>query len=98
MGHFHKYAKEDVPYAKERYLKESQRLFGVLEKRLEGRQFVVGDDYTIADMAIYPWAVGVDRFYNLKKELGDFPNIDRWIAAISERPAVQKGMGVCPFA
>lgn len=50
MGHFYKYAKEDVPYAKERYFKESQRLFGVLEKQLEGRAFVIGDAYTIADM------------------------------------------------
>jgi GST-like protein len=56
MGHFHKYAKEDVPYAKERYFKESQRLFQVLEKRLEGRQFVVGDEYTIADMVHVPSA------------------------------------------
>lgn len=54
-GHFHVYAPEAIPYAQERYAREAQRLLGVLDRRLEGRAFIAGDDYTIADMACYPW-------------------------------------------
>eukprot|EP00761_Pharyngomonas_kirbyi_P013522 gb/GECH01013551.1/.p1 GENE.gb/GECH01013551.1/~~gb/GECH01013551.1/.p1 ORF type:complete len:270 (+),score=71.53 gb/GECH01013551.1/:1-810(+) len=95
MGHFWKYAPEDVTYGKQRYLKESQRLFRVLESQLEGNDYVIGDEYTIADMAIYPWIICVDKFYNMKKEVGEFPNIEKYVERISSREAVQKGMVVC---
>src|SRR5690606_35898505 len=55
-GHFHVYAPEEIPYARERYRKEAERLLSVLDKRLEGRDFIAGDEYSIADMACYPWA------------------------------------------
>jgi len=61
MGHFVKYAKESIPYAKERYTNEAKRLWGVLEKQLEGNEYVIGDEYTIADMAIFPW-VRIEHF------------------------------------
>jgi len=98
MGHFWKYCKEDIPYAKERYLTEGKRLFKVLNQQLEGKEYVIGDEYTIADMAIYPWVICVEKFYGLKDKFSDFPNISRWIKTISERPAVQKGMTILPFS
>eukprot|EP00124_Ichthyophonus_hoferi_P003073 Ihof_evm8s244 gene=Ihof_evmTU8s244 len=82
MGHFSKYAKEDVPYAKERYLAEAQRLHRVLDKQLAGKTYVTGDEYTIADMAIYPWFICVDKFYGMKAAVGEFPNIERWAATV----------------
>jgi GST-like protein len=97
MGHFWKYAPEDVPYAKARYLKEAQRLHQVLEKQLEGKEYVIGDEYTIADMAIYPWWICVDRGYGRKADMGELPNIERWARTIAARPAVQRGMVVCPW-
>ncbi|KAL6073238.1 Glutathione S-transferase [Balamuthia mandrillaris] len=97
MGHFHKYAKEDVPYGKERYLNEGKRLFGVLDKQLKGKEYVIGDEYTIADMAIYPWVICVDRYYGLKEAVGSFPDVERWCETMAQRPAVQRGMQVCPF-
>lgn len=88
--HFFRAAKEDVPYGKKRYHEESKRLYGVLDRRLEGREHVV-DDYSIADMAIYPWTA---RHEWHQVDLADFPNVKRWFDAVSERPAVQKGMAV----
>ena len=60
-GHFHVYAPDAIGYAKERYRKEAERLLGVLDARLEGRDFIAGDDYSIADMACYPWISPYDR-------------------------------------
>lgn len=94
MGHFHKYAPEDVPYGKKRYLTEAKRLFGVLEKQLEGKKYVVGDELTIADFAIFPWARGVRVFYNLFDQMGDIPNVRRWMEDLEARPAVQRGLKV----
>ena len=98
MGHFFRYAKEDVPYAKERYQNETKRLFLVLEKQLEGKDYIIGDEYTIADMAIYPWVAAVLKNYTTWKDItGPIPNIERWVAKVAERPAVQKGVTVTPF-
>jgi len=83
-GHFNVYAPEPVPYAIERYTKETNRLYGVLDRRLEGRAFVGGDLYSIADMAIYPWIVPHEAH---KQNLNDFPNIRRWFDAVAARPA-----------
>ncbi len=81
--HFSGYAPEKIPYAIERYVKETNRLYGVLDRQLAGRDFIAGD-YSIADMASYPWIVPYER---QGQNLGDFPNLKRWFDAIKERPA-----------
>lgn len=81
--HFSAYAPEPVPYAIERYVKETNRLYGVLNHRLADREFVAGD-YSIADMAAYPWIVPHER---QGQKLDDFPHLKRWFHAIAERPA-----------
>jgi len=85
-GHFNVYAPEKIPYAMERYTKETTRLYGVMNKRLADRPFLAGD-YSIADMASYPWIVPWER--HLQK-LSDFPHLERWFKAIEARPAVVK--------
>lgn len=82
--HFTRYAPEKIPYAIERYVKETNRLYGVLDRRLEGRDFIVGNDYTIADIASYPWIVS---WKAQQQNLDDFPNVKRWFDAIQNRPA-----------
>jgi GST-like protein len=82
--HFSQYAPEKIPYAIERYVKETNRLYGVLNKRLADRPFVAGADYTIADMASYPWIVPYER---QGQKLEDFPHLKRWFEAIKARPA-----------
>ncbi len=77
-------------YSEERYHKETQRLYGVLDRRLAGRDYVAGD-YSIADMAIWPW---IARFEWHKTDLNQYPNVKRWYVAIAKRPAVQKGYQV----
>ena len=88
--HFRRYAPEKIPYAIERYTNEAARLYGVLNKRLEGREYLVGD-YSIADIANYPWL----RSHEVQgQDLNDFPNVKRWYEAIEARPAVQRGVEV----
>lgn len=82
-GHFNIYAPEKIDYAINRYTNETNRLYGVLDRRLEGREFIAGD-YSIADMACYPWIVPHEAH---KQNLDEFPNIKRWFAAIQARPA-----------
>lgn len=82
--HFGLYAPEKIPYAIERYVKETNRLYGVLDRRLADREFVAGD-YSIADMAAYPWIVPWQR---QQQNLDDFPHLKRWFEAIRQRPAV----------
>jgi GST-like protein len=84
--HFTQYAPEKVPYAIERYTKETARLYAVLNQRLADREFVAGD-YSIADMACYPWIVPHSR---QGQNLDDFPHLKRWFGAIRERPATQR--------
>ena len=81
--HFSAYAPEKIPYAIDRYVKETNRLYGVLNKRLEGRSFIAGD-YSIADMACYPWIVPYER---QGQKLEDFPHLKRWFEEIKGRPA-----------
>jgi GST-like protein len=85
--HFSQYAPEKLPYAVDRYVRETSRLYGVLNKRLADRAFVAGDDYTIADMAAYPWIVPHEK---QGQRLEDFPHLARWFAAIRARPATQR--------
>ena len=85
-NHFSNYATDKIPYAMDRYRNEVNRLYGVLDRRLDGRDYVAGD-YSIADMAIYPWIVPHERQH---QNIADFPNIKRWLDAIFERPAVKR--------
>ena len=82
--HFGIYAPEKIPYAIERYVKETNRLYGVLDRRLAGRAFIAGDDYSIADMASYPWIVFWER---QQQVLDDFPDLKRWFTSVHDRPA-----------
>ncbi|NQD94742.1 thiol:disulfide oxidoreductase [Pseudomonas sp. CrR25] len=84
--HFVRYAPEPIPYAIERYVKETARLYGVLDRQLAGREYVAGD-YSIADMAIYPWAKGWEA---QQQRLEDFPQMAAWLARMAARPAVQR--------
>jgi len=90
VHHFLRAAKEQVPYAIERYTRETRRLYGVLNDRLKDREFLA-DGYSVADIATYPW---VARYEWHKTDLNDFPHVKRWFDAISARPAVQRGMKV----
>lgn len=85
--HFNRFAKEKIPYAIERYVKETARLYDVLNERLADRQFVAGDEYSIADMAIYPWIV--PHTYQ-QQNLDDFPHLKRWFDSIAGREATQR--------
>lgn len=82
--HFAIYAPEKIPYAITRYINETSRLYGVLDRRLDGRTFIAGDDYSIADMATYPWVVPWQR---QQQNLDAFPNLTRWFQNIQTRPA-----------
>ena len=90
VHHFLRAAKEPVPYAIERYTRETQRLYGVLNARLKDHAYLA-DEYSIADIATYPW---VARYEWHKTRLEDFPDVKRWFDAISARPAVERGMKV----
>lgn len=88
--HFLQFNKDKAPYAEQRYHKEAQRLYGVLEKQLSNTDFIAGE-YSIADMAVWPW---MNRFEWQQIDLNDYPNIKRWYQTIAERPAVQRGFNV----
>ena len=90
VHHFLRAAREQVPYAIERYTRETRRLYGVLNDRLKDREFLA-DGYSVADIATYPW---VARYEWHKTDLNDFPHVKRWFDTISARPAVQRGMKV----
>lgn len=85
--HFLQYAPQEVPYAKERYTNEVNRLYGVLNKRLADRDYVAGA-YSIADMAIWPWAILWQR---QEQDIRQFPHMESWLERVGSRPAVQKG-------
>ena len=85
--HFGIYAPEKIPYAIARYVNETNRLYGVLDRRLAGRAFIAGDDYSIADIACYPWIV---PWKNQQQTLSDFPDLARWFEAVAARPATMR--------
>jgi GSH-dependent disulfide-bond oxidoreductase len=87
-SHFVNYAPDDQPYARTRYANEYNRCIGVLERRLEGREFIL-DDYSIVDMACWPWILIAKA---MGQPLDEFPNVTRWRQTIKERPAVQRGV------
>ena len=98
LGHFYKFAADKItdPYPTERYLNETKRLLGVLEERLAGRQWIMGDQYTIADIAIFPWVRTVRDFYEAGEAVGldDLPNVTGWLERCLERPASIKGLTI----
>ncbi len=87
MTHFTRYAPEKLPYAVDRYTKESHRLTGVLDRRLAEAEFVAGE-YSIADMAIFPWVHGLADHLGLEER----PNVRRWLEVLRARPGVQRGL------
>ena len=87
-GHFRNYAPEKIQYALDRYGNETKRIYGVIDRRLAEVPYVAGE-YSIADMAIFPWTRGHAR---QGIDIAEFPNVKRWIDAINARPAVQKGL------
>ena len=88
--HFRRYAKEQIPYAIERYTSEARRLYRVLDKRLGEAEYLAGD-YSIADMAVYPW-LRPHKWHG--QDIAAWPNLQRWYDAVRERPAVQRGLAV----
>jgi GST-like protein len=90
-NHFANYAPEKLPYAITRYDNEVKRLHRVLDKRLSEAAYLAGDEYTIADMATFPWLRSPERRGIV---LADYPNVERWFRAIEARPGVQRGVAV----
>ena len=89
--HFWKFAKEDVPYAKERYRLETERLYGVLDRQLAQNEYVAGHFYSIADMSIWGWA---SLWEGQRQTLDDKPHMRRWLDTVSARPGVIAGRAV----
>ena len=87
MGHFHVYAPEKIAYAMDRYRNEVARLLGVLDKRLASHAFLAGDDYSIADMASYPW---IDVYPGMTPDFSTLPHLKRWHDSIKARPATAR--------
>ena len=102
LGFFHKFAGKDYEdkRPRDRYVAESRRLLGVLDARLKGRNWIMGDDYTIADMAILPWVRNLVQFYGAGELVGyaDFVEVQRVLEAFVARPAVQAGLNQPPRA
>ncbi len=99
FGHFTVYAdkERDLSYGIERYTKEAKRLLKVLDTQLHNKDYIIGDELTIADFAICPWVICLDTFYNAKEtlELNSYKNITRWQEKLLQRPAFQRGLVVC---
>lgn len=93
--HFRVYAPQQIEYAVNRYTNEAKRLYGVMDTQLGKSAYLAGDDYTIADMAAFPWT---RSWKNQGLELADYPNVKRWHEAIAARPAVQRGVEVLASA
>jgi len=89
--HFRIYAPERIPYAYDRYTNEANQLYGVLDRRLGESAYLGGADYSIADIAVFPW---LRSHENQGVDLADYPNVKAWFDAINERPAVQRGLQV----
>ena len=87
--HLNFYPKDKIDYAMDRYSKEANRLYGVLDRQLEGKTYVAGEDYSIADIAIFPWTRTYER---QNVNIDDYPNVARWRQTMLDRPAVRRGM------
>jgi GST-like protein len=89
--HFRNYAPQQIEYAVNRYTNEAKRLYGVMDKQLGVTRYLAGNEYTIADIATFPWT---RSWQNQGIVLDEFPNVKRWFDAIAERPAVKRGVEV----
>jgi GST-like protein len=89
--HFRIYAPRKIDYAIQRYTNEARRLYGVMDRRLKDRKFIAGNQYTIADVAIFPW---LRSWQNQGIDWADYPRLKEWYDRIGERPAVQRGLAV----
>jgi GST-like protein len=85
--HFNLHAAEKISYAIDRYTRETTRLYGVLNRRLDGREYICGEEYSIADIACYPWIVSYAKY---SQKLEDFPHLQRWSETIRARPATAR--------
>jgi GST-like protein len=98
LGFFHKFAGREYEdkRPRDRYVAESKRLLKVVDERLQGRDWILGDAYSIADIAIFPWINNLFGFYEAGELVGmaDFPNVARVLAAFKARPAVQRGLAI----
>lgn len=99
LGHFYKHAADKVannPYPVERYTGETRRLLGVLESRLKDREYIMGDLYTVADIASFPWVLALSKHYGAVEHLGlaDFPAVNAWVERCAARPASVKGLNI----
>ncbi|MEB8385633.1 glutathione S-transferase family protein [Rhodobacteraceae bacterium KMM 6894] len=91
--HFHHSAPEDLPYAKNRFIREAERHYQVLNDHMKGREFIVGDTYSIADVSAWGWAIRGDRVLG-GEGLAQFPEVARWFKAVNSRPAVEKAQHI----
>jgi GST-like protein len=91
VHHFRHYTPEQMPYAIERFTNETKRIYGVLDGRLAEAKYLGGDEYSMADIATFPWLVSWEWQGVV---LADYPNLERWFKTIAERPAVQRGLAV----
>lgn len=91
-GHFHRYAPEQVPYAKKRYADEVLRLMAVMDKELVQHAYISGTEYTIADMAIWPWLYCFENFYEATIDAKQFPHLMQWYQMIAQRPQVKAAL------
>ena len=102
FGFFYRMGGKDIEDKRplERYTNESKRLLGVLDDRLDGRNFIMGEDYTIADVAVWPWVTVLDGFYDAAAhlDLAAYPHVARWLAAAKARPASEAGQNVPPMS
>jgi GST-like protein len=89
--HFRQYAPEKIPYAVDRYTNEAKRIYGVMNKQLSANEYIANNDYSIADMAIYPW---LRNWANQGMDWADYPHLKAWFDKVSARPAVAKGCTV----
>lgn len=96
FGHFYNYAPIKVEYAIDRFTMEAKRIVDVLDNQLEGKDYVCGDEYTIADIAIFPWIRCLDKGYNASEflQLQEYTNVQRWMKTLEERDAVKRGLRV----
>lgn len=94
LGHFKVFAKEKIPYAIDRYSNEVNRMLGVMEKQLSSNPYLAGAEYSIADVATWPWIRGYMNFYKETIDESKFPSVMKWYRLIEARPAVQKGLAV----
>ena len=92
-GYFQGYCPEDVPFAKLRYHNETKRLYGVMDKRLASSEYLASADYSLADVATYPWTMA-NQWALHRIDIEEFPHVKRWNANVAQRPAVQRGVAL----